>query len=224
MSFRKFLPARLLAAVKPRSYALNQLDLKLLPFLNFKNGFFIEAGANDGVTYSNTLFFEKYKNWTGILIEPIPELAHKCRANRNRCVVEQVALVPRNFREPNIEMRYCNHMSIVKGAMKSEQEEISHIEKGKKIQNITPYELKVPAVPLSAIIDKYNLGKIDFLSLDVEGFELNALMGIDFDRHRPTFMLIEARYRNEIDEYLKYIYEPIAKLSEYDVLYKTLGL
>lgn len=215
------MPDRLLAAVKPKSFALNQLDLKLVPFLDFKKGFFIEAGANDGISYSNTLFFEKYKKWSGILIEPIPELAQKCRVNRNRCIVEQVALVPLDFSEPHIEMCYCNHMSIVKGAMKSKQEEISHIEKGAEVQNIATYEVTVPTANLSAIIDKYQMQKIDFLSLDVEGFELDALMGIDFDRHRPAFMLIEVRYRDEIDTYLKSIYEPVAQLSECDVLYKA---
>ena len=43
----------------------------LLKYLNYENGFFIEAGANDGVVQSNTFYFEKELNWTGLLIEPI---------------------------------------------------------------------------------------------------------------------------------------------------------
>ena len=38
-----------------------------------KDGFFIEAGAFDGETFSNTLFFELKKNWTGLLVEPNPD-------------------------------------------------------------------------------------------------------------------------------------------------------
>jgi FkbM family methyltransferase len=208
---------------RKKSFSLNEIDYKLKPYLNYKNGFFIEAGANDGVTFSNTLYFEKYKKWTGVLIEPIPKLAEKCRLNRPGCITEQVALVPKKYKEPYIEMIYCNHMSVVKGAMKSEVEQLSHIKKGAEIQNVETYELKVPAKDLSAIIDKYSIRNIDFLSLDVEGFELSALKGIDFDRHKPTFMLIEARYRKEIEEYLNSIYEPIAEFSEFDVLYKALN-
>ena len=51
--------------------ALNQLDKKMLDYINFSNGFFIECGANDGVNQSNTWYFEKYLNWHGILIEPL---------------------------------------------------------------------------------------------------------------------------------------------------------
>jgi hypothetical protein len=40
-----------------KSYSLNDLDLKLKAYLNFQRGYFIEAGANDGLDQSNTLFF-----------------------------------------------------------------------------------------------------------------------------------------------------------------------
>ena len=120
-------------------------------------------------------------------------------------------------------MRYCNHMSLVIGAMKKEEED-THIAKGAKIQNVEPYELKVPAISLSEIIEKNTDRKIDFFSLDVEGYELHALKGIDFDRHKPSLMLIEARYRDEIEGYLKSLYEPIAEFSKYDVLYRALDI
>ena len=67
---------------KRRSFGLDKLDVKLEQYVDFDNGFFIEAGANDGIKQSNTLYFEKYRNWRGLLIEPIPELAMKCRKNR----------------------------------------------------------------------------------------------------------------------------------------------
>jgi len=51
-------------------YSLNNLDEKLLKYLNFNNGFFIEAGANDGVNQSNTLMYEQKYGWSGLLIEP----------------------------------------------------------------------------------------------------------------------------------------------------------
>jgi len=50
--------------------SINNLDKKLLKYLNFKDGFYIECGANDGVNQSNTWYFEKNLNWRGILIEP----------------------------------------------------------------------------------------------------------------------------------------------------------
>ena len=42
-----------------------------------KNGFFIEAGAWDFTTSSNSLWYELKHNWTGLLIEPVPEMCYK---------------------------------------------------------------------------------------------------------------------------------------------------
>jgi len=60
-------------------YGLNKIDKKLLKYINYSNGFFIELGANDGLAQSNTIFFEKFRNWHGILIEPIPLKFHECK-------------------------------------------------------------------------------------------------------------------------------------------------
>ena len=43
-------------------------------FRGKKNGFFVEAGAFDGEAFSNTLLFELKHNWTGLLVEPNPDL------------------------------------------------------------------------------------------------------------------------------------------------------
>ncbi len=199
-----------------KSYALNRLDLKLTSYLTWEYGFFIEVGANDGISQSNTLYFEKYKNWQGILIEAIPELAEKCRINRSKSVVENYALVPFDYAQDYIKIHYCNLMSFVDGAMRSEEEKKVHLRKGCQVQNINnSYEINVPAMTLTAIIDKYGVKNIDLFSLDVEGFELDVLQGIDFDRYQPKFMLIEVRYgdRKGIDSFLRPLYEPIAVLS-----------
>ena len=63
--------------------AYNNLDKKLLKYVNYKNGFYIDVGANDGVNQSTTWYFEKYLNWNGILIEPIPEVYNELKKNRN---------------------------------------------------------------------------------------------------------------------------------------------
>ena len=58
-------------------HALNYIDDKLEKYLDFRNGFFVEAGAYDGVDQSNTYYLEKEKGWNGILIEPIFENARR---------------------------------------------------------------------------------------------------------------------------------------------------
>jgi len=204
------------------SYALNDLDLKLEPFIAKAGGFFIEAGANDGISQSNSLFFEKHYGWTGLLVEPIPELAARCRQNRPDCMVVNSALVPFDYTAATIEMHACNLMSLVKGAMKSTEADLEHIARGCEIQQVESREIRVPAIPLSQLLDQNGVREIDFLSLDVEGFELAVLQGLDLTRHRPRWMLIEARFREEIDQYLAPHYQPVADLSFHDILYRAI--
>src|SRR6516225_8771930 len=62
--------------------ALNGLDKKLNAHIDIRNGFFVEAGANDGLAQSNTYWFEQFRGWRGLLIEAVPEKAAACRRNR----------------------------------------------------------------------------------------------------------------------------------------------
>ena len=68
----------------PNTYSLSRLDHKILKHLKKRFGFFVEAGANDGIQQSNTLYFEKHRNWRGILIEADPALASQCRKVRKK--------------------------------------------------------------------------------------------------------------------------------------------
>jgi FkbM family methyltransferase len=202
-----------------RYYGLNELDRKLEAYLDFDRGIFVEAGANDGINQSNTFYFEKHRRWRGLLVEPVPELAERCRQNRPRAIVERCALVPFDRAGESLSMVFTNLTSIVRGAMKTPDDEARHIAAGSAIQNVTPYELEVVGQPLSELLDRHGLQHVDLLSLDVEGFELQALKGIDFTRHRPRFVLVEARYREEIDAYLAPHYRVLDVLSHHDVLY-----
>jgi FkbM family methyltransferase len=204
----------------PRSLGLDELDVRVAKYFDYsRGGFFIESGANDGISQSNSLYFERYLGWTGLLIEPIPGLVEACRRNRPKAIVEHAALVP--FDHPDtIEMRFCGLMSVVRNGMRSRAEEDEHIRVGSEIQNIAPYDVTVPAKPLQSILDAHDIKECDLLMLDVEGYEAQVLSGIDFDRFSPRAMLIEARYRDAVEKVLAGRYRIVEQFSGKDYLFQ----
>lgn len=201
--------------------SLYDIDKKLEKYLPHPNGFFIEVGANNGFAQSNTYYFECCRGWKGILIEGIPKLYKQCVLERPNSKVFNCALVSDDFLEPYVTMKYANLMSIVKGALKSEEADENHVKRGSEIQkNVIPYEVQVPARTLTSILDECHAQEIDLFSLDVEGFEANVLKGLDFNKYRPKYMLIEARFIEEIEECISDFYVRVDKLSYHDYLYQ----
>tara|TARA_B100001248_G_C27378060_1_gene455413 strand:- start:134 stop:835 length:702 start_codon:yes stop_codon:yes gene_type:complete len=218
----------LISLFQRKSFALNGLDRKLYKIISKKNGVFIEAGANNGIRQSNTLFLEKYYGWNGILIEPIPVLYEECKKNRTNAIVEQCALVSSTFTKNEIKMTYCNLMSITNDTFKDENEKVKHLTKGKSFlkEGEKIYDIDVPVKTLNKIIEDNKITKIDLLILDIEGYEFEALNGLDLDRHKPEYILIEVRKISKIYEYLKnfyFIYSTLSVNKDYsDILFKRI--
>jgi hypothetical protein len=74
------------------------------------------------------------------------------------------------------------------------------------------------------LIDRYQLPRIDLLVLDVEGFERQALSGLDLNRHRPKYILVEALFHeSEIRTLLGQHYDFVAELGRKDLLFCARG-
>lgn len=201
---------------------LNGLDRKLEKYLHFRNGFFIEVGANDGYSQSNTYYLEKLLGWRGILVEGIPSLYEKCKRTRSNSSVYNYALVSNEFQDSVVKMHYANLMSVVEGSLKNKETQRKQIERGlKNHKNKKTYTVEVPAATLESILDKFvSLPQIDFLSLDVEGYELQVLSGMNIQKYQPRYILVEARFFDEVNSLLQPYYSLVEKLSYHDYLYQ----
>lgn len=182
------------------------LDKKLNAlFKEKRNGVYIELGAHDGITQSNTALFEFFMDWKGLLIEASPSSYELCVKNRPASICVNAACVSSDYKESTISGDFCgNLMCSVNG---------TRISDGSTM-------ISVPAKTLSSLIDEHLQGEsIDLLSLDTEGYELNVLKGIDFTRHRPTYLLIEI-YSDQFDDLCSYLlkvgYSLVCNFSNYN--------
>lgn len=198
--------SRLLASLGPEiPFGLYEMDRKLEPYLNYKNGYFVEAGAYDGIRASNTKSLELYRGWRGVLVEPLPIPFTKLRANRSsRNSLFQKALVPFGFEEPTVKLLSAGLMSTVPSPNNHLVDAREHARSGMQfIGGGEVHELRVPAAPLNEILREAKApAQIDFLSLDIEGNELGALQGIDHSEFRFRFILVEVWDRGKILDFL----------------------
>jgi FkbM family methyltransferase len=135
-----------------------------------REGVFLEMGAMNGITYSNTKFFEDILGWTGVLIEPIPELATACVRNRPRSKVFQCAVS-----QSSAPLQIYSHAAVSSLVKFTTPEYFDDWHKGKNIPVI-----QVPSRRLDDILHEAGINQIQFWSLDVEGAEYEVLQTMDW--------------------------------------------
>jgi FkbM family methyltransferase len=199
--------------------ALHGMDAKLDELFARDGGTFVEAGGFDGYTQSNTYYLEHFRRWRGILVEPMPELAAEARLNRAGARVFQCALVADDYEGEAIEMDFGDLWSAVRG-VHADDWAAGGVVLGWRDRRIE----RVPVRTLSGLLDEAGIPEVDLLSLDVEGYEAQALRGLDLERHAPKWILVEmhdlAAGRAEIGPLLGERYVEHEQLSPVDVLYR----
>jgi FkbM family methyltransferase len=138
-----------------------------------RNGIFADIGAHDGISLSNTFFLENQLDWTGVGVEPMPHAAEKFRAARACQLVQGcVAETPgkRQFTVvPDADMR-----------------------SGLKAKHGAQIEVKCHT--LNELFDGHGLRHVDYLSIDVEGSELEILRSIDFSKVSINIIGVESNH------------------------------
>lgn len=175
-------------------------------------GVFLEVGANDGYSQSNTYFLERARAWTGILIEPLPSLYARCRKLRRSAFCVQAACVGSAVEGATVELVDRDLMSVTLGQQDA-GEEAARIG-GRRVT------VQVPARTLSDIIDDSPFEHVHFMSIDVEGAEVSLLTGLDLQRHAPDWLLIESAHPEQVTSALGPHMRLVDKLSHHDYLYE----
>ena len=169
-----------------RSRAQLFQDLFVLHELEHKRGgYFVEFGATDGVTLSNTLLLEAEYGWRGLLAEPARAWHERLRVNRaaiidTRCVTGSTGeIVVFN------ETEWLEVSTIDKW---SASDHHADLRVGGKRYN-------VETISLNDLLNNNNApNEIDYLSVDTEGSEFEILNAFDFEQHRPKVITVEHNF------------------------------
>src|SRR5579862_2381957 len=135
-----------------------------------REGFFVEVGANDPRSGSQTWLLEE-NGWRGVLVEPQAALCEKLRRARSRSQVFQAACSG-----PEREGEALLHIGTHDGVSTLEKQRDSH-----DLQFVGTERVKVTT--LDKVLREAGAGRIDFLSIDVEGHEIEVLRGFDFEKY-----------------------------------------
>jgi FkbM family methyltransferase len=151
-----------------------------------QKGVFIEIGAYNGVSLSNSVFFEQL-GWSGLLVEANPDLAEMCRNSRPNAVVAQAAVGLRDSGEVVFSMvRGGLGLDTLSFTSTDDRQRARIAAKGGSIEQVA-----VPARTLSSLVAEHGLKEVDWVSIDVEGAELEVLQGADLANFKPAVLLIE---------------------------------
>lgn len=191
---------KLIAPFLPLSKGQLAQDLLALSKANtLEPRFFVEFGATDGITLSNTWLLEKHLGWNGILAEPARAWQNALVKNRScsidiRCV-------------SSVSGQQCNFLEVQKSVdCKSACPELSTQEKyaenedwASMVRSQNALRYLVETVSLHDLLDYHNAPpEIEFMSIDTEGSELEILEAYNFKSRRIHTICVEHNYRKKI--------------------------
>lgn len=172
-------------------------------FQGFRRGVFVEIGAWDGVDLSNTAFFERERNWTGLVVEPLPD-RYATLVTQRTCKTANVAV---SDVEGEAEfLALSGPTSMLSGIVSNyDPRHVERINREVEELNATKTILRVPTRRLDSLFREHKLPRIHYLSVDVEGSELRVLQSIDFNDVYIDVIGFENNYPDKTREIIAYL-------------------
>jgi FkbM family methyltransferase len=149
-------------------------------FQDRRNGFFVDVGANHYRSASKTFYLESELGWSGLAVEPQAKFAEEYAKFRPR--TKFLSFFVSDVSNETARLYIINKASMVASSNKEFVEKFG-----------VPDEARdVPTITLTDMLDAEGVRRIDFLSMDIELHEPQALKGFDIDRFKPSLVCIEA--------------------------------
>lgn len=163
-------------------------------FKSKRNGVFFDIGAHDGVSYSNTYYFEKELGWTGVCVEPQKNIFEQLRKNR-KCACLHGCVFDRNAKVQFLQVNGPSEM--LSGIL--ETCDPRHIDRAhQEVAQLggSLQVLDIPAYTFTQICEMNKITHVDFLSIDTEGSEERIIKAIDFNKVSVDVITVEDNFRD----------------------------
>ncbi|XP_017764908.1 PREDICTED: uncharacterized protein LOC108554213 [Eufriesea mexicana] len=144
-------------------------------FKDKKNGFFVECGAYDGETRSNTLVLERFLDWSGLLIEADPLNFSKMLQKNRKAYLTPTCLAIEPYPSVN-SFLMANNV----GRLHEPNASDSHLPNSPDVAH-SGIHVSVQCFPFIHLMYALNVTTVNYFSLDIEGHELKVLKTIPFD-------------------------------------------
>jgi FkbM family methyltransferase len=161
-------------------------------FRGLRHGIFVDVGAHDGETFSNTVAFERQRAWHGLCIEPNPAVFERLRRSRTaECLRCCIATTPGEVEF----LQIAGGSEMLSGMLAAYAAEHRRRIAEECAQNgSTMTTILVPALPLARILAERAIDEVHVLSIDTEGGESAVLRSIDFARVMIHAITVEDNY------------------------------
>ena len=180
------------------SYLENQI------FKGYKNGFYVDVGAHDGLTINNTLYFERYNNWNGINIEPIKKVFDNLIRNRPNSLNLNCAVSNKDGKTEFLNNKGSTEMlSGIKNTFGNRH--LQRLNKENNETGSTTETITVNTKKLETIFNENNIKHVNYLSIDVEGGEFEVIKSINFDKVFIDVIGFENNYSDDSNPIISYL-------------------
>jgi FkbM family methyltransferase len=183
------------------SYAQEGEDRILMRYFDGrKKGFYLDVGAHHPKLYSNTFLFYN-QGWNGINIDAMPGSMEIFNKQRPRDINIEAAISKNTEKLP--------FYIFSDKALNTFSKDLADAREDKEKGHYLVETKIINTIPLSEILEKYlpQNQHIDFMTLDIEGYDLNALESMNLNQFRPELILVEVYADNimdaPIDRYLR---------------------
>lgn len=169
-----------------------------------KNIFFVNIGANDGLSGDPLGEFVFKHKWKGILVEPVPyvfERLKKTYKNMPNIILENVAISDVSGKKDFWHLKKTQKLN-------SGYDQLGSFDKKIILDNVKSLNLLdgeiiksiVNSVTLSELLISHNISTVDVFSIDTEGYDYEIIKQIDFKKYKPRLILFEYAYLSESDK------------------------